>query len=774
MDGRQAEISRVAARYAFVVVLIAAVTICALRWGRYWAGHGPLLALVLGIVLAAMVGGARAALLGTVLSALAMEWFRLPRLGSLLVDPPFDEIPVLVLLALGGIVVALTAVEERRAARRGEERRRRTEATEQALRASEGRMRRLWESNILGVAHSNADGAILDANDFVLTMLGSSREEVEAGRLRWADITPPEHLPLDALGIAEALAHGACTPYEKEYVLGDGRRVPALVGYALLDRARTDFICFILDLTDQKRAEAELAQQITRTITDHVSTALFMVDENGFCTFMNPAAEAMLGWRIEELGRIKLHDAIHHHRPDGRPYPRAECDVKRVLVSGGSKTSENAYFRRNGEMFPALVSVSRIERCGKPPCLLLEMRDVTEQARAAAERETLLWGEWAARAEAERASHAKDEFVATLSHELRTPLHAILGFANLARRPGGDPEQLGRALDVIERNATLLTQIISDLLDVSRIVTGKMSLTLAPVELGPLLEAALTAVSSVAEAKGVALHADVAAPSAVVRGDAPRLQQVVWNLVTNAIKFTPRGGRVDVSLSARGEAFEIVVSDTGQGMDPAFVPYAFERFRQADASSSRSHGGLGLGLSIVKHLVELHGGEVRAESEGLGRGSRFTVVLPECPAFAAIAGLAAFSCPFELVGARVLVVDDEPDAKEIVRRLLEEQGARVVTASSAGEALAALADRLPDVLVSDIGMPGMDGYDLIRMVRSGSTARDVPAIALTAYARPEDRARVLRAGYQAHLSKPVVPTELFTTVARLAHHEALS
>jgi signal transduction histidine kinase/CheY-like chemotaxis protein len=411
-----------------------------------------------------------------------------------------------------------------------------------------------------------------------------------------------------------------------------------------------------------------------------------------------------------------------------------------------------------------------------------EQRAVHESARGEArrrrleaateEREALLSSERAARAEAERASRAKDDFVATISHELRTPLSAVVGFAHLGRRPGQSPEQVGRALEVIERNAAQLTRIISDLLDVSRVVTGKMSLTLVPVELGPLLDAALTAVAAAAEAKGVALHADVATPAAFVRGDVSRLQQVVWNLVSNAIKFTPSGGRVDVSLSAREGAFEVVVSDTGQGIEAAFLPSIFARFQQADASASQRHGGLGLGLAIVKHLVDLHRGEVRAASDGPGRGSRFTVALPACPASAAEAAARASPDPSPLAGACILVVDDEPDAKELVRRLLEEQGARVVLASSAGEALASLADRLPDVMVSDIGMPGMDGYELIRLVRAGSVGRHVPAVALTAYARPEELARVLRAGYHAHLSKPVQPRELLATVARLAHSGA--
>jgi PAS domain S-box-containing protein len=770
--GRRADAARAAAGYITAIALVVVVTALGGRWMNFWHERGPMLAFALVIVIAGMTGGAGAAVFCTLLSTAALIWFFLEPLGSLQVSHPSDLAHVAFLLVIGGAVAVSAAAGERRAARRNaisEERRRRAEEAEHALRASEGRLRRLMESNVLGVLHSSADGTIYDANDFVLRMLGYSHEEVAAGRLRWPDVTPAEYLPLDERGIAEALARGACTPYEKEYVAKDGRRVPVLLGYALLEGPRTDFICFALDLTEQKRAEAALAEQITRAITDHASAAFFMIDARGFCTFMNPAAEAMIGWSLPELARVKFHDAVHHHHPDGRPYPSGECVVKRVLSSGGAVAREDVYFRRSGEPFPVALSAGCVRRPGREPCLLLEVRDITAQARAAEEREALLASERAARAQAERASRAKDEFVATLSHELRTPLNAIVGFTHLARRPGQGPVQAARALEVIERNASLLTQIISDLLDVSRIVTGKLSLEIAPVELGPVIEAALTSIAGPAEAKGVTLHADLREPSTVVRGDAFRLQQVVWNLVSNAIKFTPPGGRVDVSLSARDTRAEVVVSDTGQGMDPAFVPCLFERFRQADASSTRRHGGLGLGLSIVKHLVELHGGEVRAASDGPGRGARFTVVLPRSAAPLSAGAAPARAADAPLAGARVLVVEDEPDAQELVKRLLEEQGARVVTASSAGEALAAVEERPPDVMISDIGMPGMDGYELIRRVRANAAAHDVPAVALTAYARPEDRTRALESGYQAHLAKPVVPAELLATVARLAH-----
>ena len=690
-----------------------------------------------------------------------------------------DRAHLLLLFSVGLLAsVAAVQTELARRYRAGESgRRRELEAAREARRALERRLgesetclRRLWESNIIGMTHSTGEGVIRDANDFVLQMLGVTREDVLSGRAHWRDLTPAEYLPLDERGIAEALERGVCTPYEKVYVTGDGRRVPALIGFALLEGSRTDFICFLLDLTEQKRAEAALAEQITKSITDNASAALFILDERGVCIFMNPAAEPMIGWSLAELEGAPFHATVHRHGAGTR------CMIERALSQEGRlEACEDVYVRRGGEAFPVLCSSSRIVRPGRPPQVLLEVRDVTEQARAAAEREMLLESERAARCEAERASRLKDDFVATLSHELRTPLNAVLGFSRLCRRPGQTPEQLDKGLDTIERNAHLLGHIISDLLDVSSMVTGKLRVDLAQVELGPVVEAALGGMRAAAEAKEVVLVAALGAPSGLVHGDGPRLSQVVWNLVSNAIKFTPRGGRVDVSLTRRGERFVLEVSDTGQGIEPAFLPFVFERFRQAEASASRRHGGLGLGLSIVKHLVDVHGGEVRVESDGAGHGARFTVELPaSAEVVVPVASAAPPLDPPRLSGARVLVVDDEPDAKDLVRRLLEEQGALVVTAGSAAEALDMLAEGPVDVMVSDIGMPGMDGYELIRRVRAGSAARDLPAVALTAYARSEDRARVLCAGYQAHLTKPVEPRELLATVGRLACGERVT
>jgi PAS domain S-box-containing protein len=650
------------------------------------------------------------------------------------------------------------------------------ERAEAALRESESRLRRLWESNVIGVMYTAADGRISDANDAVLRMLGRSRADLAAGRVRWTDLTPPDQIHLDERAIADALARGACTPYEKVYLRADGARVPILIGYALLEGSRSDFICFVLDLTEQKRVEAALADQLqlNEILTANAASALFMMDERGYCTFSNPAALAMTGFSAEELRERPLHEILHYHHPDGSPFPIDDCPIVRAVQRGeGLRAHADVFLRKGGEAFPVICSASPQLRYGGRACIVLEVRDVTEQQRGEREREMLLESERIARGEAERASRLKDEFVATLSHELRTPLNAILGFAQLLRCTSPDPEKLARGLSIIERNTRLLNELISDLLDVSRIVSGKIRLTPVPLDLLAVIEAGLDGPRAAAEAKGVTLTVAVGPLRAPVLGDAGRLAQVISNLASNAIKFTPAGGRVEVMLARRAGRAEIVVSDTGQGIAPEFLPSVFERFRQADASAARRHGGLGLGLSIVKHLVELHGGSVRAESEGVGKGATFTVSLPLQREASRDDGQREeplrWEAP-ELAGARVLVVDDEPDAREIARRVLEECGAEIVVAASAIEALDALRAHHPDLLVCDIGMPGLDGYELMRRIRAelAPPDRDVPAVALTAFARASDRDRALDAGFSAHVAKPLEPVELLTTVAALA------
>lgn len=411
----------------------------------------------------------------------------------------------------------------------------------------------------------------------------------------------------------------------------------------------------------------------------------------------------------------------------------------------------------------------------------VELALVEEIARRAAinvDNARLYGAEQHARAAADAANRLKDEFLATVSHELRTPLNAILGWSRMITAGALDEAKQRRAHETIERNATAMTQLIEDLLDVSRIISGKMRLEIESVDLEKVVDAAIESIRPAALAKEIGVRAIVEPSTGPILGDPSRLQQVVWNLLSNAVKFTPKGGKVEVLVRRDGSSVELCVSDNGPGIDPAFAPYVFDRFRQADGRITRSHGGLGLGLAIARQLVELHGGSVHARSEGLGRGATFTVKLPISvmrPVGATKPAVAAAPTSLEegpppLRGLRILAVDDDDDSRRLVQTVLERAGAQVITAASADEAMAVFDREVPDVVLSDIGMPGADGVELIRRIRALSPERGgkVPAAALTAYARASERTRVLTAGYLMHLAKPVEPDELLAVVASLA------
>ncbi|HEU4795865.1 MAG TPA: ATP-binding protein, partial [Pyrinomonadaceae bacterium] len=401
-----------------------------------------------------------------------------------------------------------------------------------------------------------------------------------------------------------------------------------------------------------------------------------------------------------------------------------------------------------------------------------------EAEKAAADKERLY-------RQAEESSRLKEEFLATISHELRTPLSAILGWARMLRMGQLSEENAAKALDTIERNARAQAQLVDDLLDVSRIITGKLRMDVQPADPNSFIEAAVEAIKPAADAKGVRVHKVIDTGPISIPGDPVRLQQVVWNLLSNAIKFTPRGGHVQIRSERVNSHLEIVVSDTGQGISADFLPHVFDRFRQADQKTSRQHGGMGLGLAIVRHLVEMHGGSVRANSEGEGRGSTFTVMLPITPVYQVDpSGVrvhpgardllpANDDCTDRLDGLHILVVDDEADTRELLKEGLQYCGAQVSVAGSASEALDALTATSPDVLISDIGMPGIDGYDLIRQVRALPRERGgkIPAIALTAYTRTEDRLQSLRAGYDMHVPKPVELAELVAVAATVVRRK---
>jgi signal transduction histidine kinase/CheY-like chemotaxis protein len=413
-----------------------------------------------------------------------------------------------------------------------------------------------------------------------------------------------------------------------------------------------------------------------------------------------------------------------------------------------------------------------------------ELRDEIDERKRAEEAvrrsevklQELLVREREARSDAEMANRIKDEFLSTVSHELRTPLNAILGYAQLLLRESKDDSE-HEGLAVIERNAKVQAQIIEDLLDMSRIISGKVRLDVRSVDLGEVIEAAIATVKPAVDAKGIRLNAVLDPTAGPVLGDGGRLQQVLWNLLTNAVKFTPKGGRIQVSMARVDSHLEVEVSDNGEGISPEFQPYVFERFRQADGGTTRRHGGLGLGLSIVKQLVELHGGSVDVKSGGEGQGSTFIVRLPvramrdDAPndRRRSTSHVETDEADVDLKGIRVLVVDDEVDARELARRLLVDFGAEVEVADSVDDALEKFKKWRPDVLLSDIGMPEKDGYELMRAVRALGEADggEIPAVALTAFARSDDRKRAMFAGYQGHLTKPVDPAELVATLATL-------
>ena len=433
------------------------------------------------------------------------------------------------------------------------------------------------------------------------------------------------------------------------------------------------------------------------------------------------------------------------------------------------------------------VRISPLSRDGRVIGTLTIIEDVTERVAREAElqaqieaRTRLLASEKLARSEAERANRLKDEFLATISHELRNPLNAIMGWAHMLQLGKLNEANTERAVETIYRNAKSQSQLVSDLLDVSRIISGKLRLDMRAVDLIYIVNAAIDSIRPAADAKGILLQPLLDPAAGPISGDADRLQQVVWNLLTNAVKFTPKGGKIQLKVQRINSHVEIVVSDSGVGINKEFLPYVFDRFRQADGSTTRIHGGLGLGLSIVRQLVDLHGGSVGVESKGEGKGATFTITLP----FAGVSSdqketeslpthgdeIVTFEDLPSLQGLKVLVVDDEADTRELIREVLKECGSEVMLSRSAEEALEALERYHPDILISDLGMPDEDGYSLISKIRALPPERggQIPAAALTAYARAEDRMRVLRSGFQFHLPKPVDSAELVTVVASLA------
>jgi PAS domain S-box-containing protein len=700
-----------------------------------------------------------------------------------------------------------------------------------------GLLSAIVESSDDAIVSAGLDLKIASWNAGAEKMFGYSAAEVLGGDT--TIITPPDHIE-DTIGRFERLKREpAPQHFESRRRAKDGRLIDVAVTLSPITDEDGDLLgisAVIRDITAGKRAERQLREQaeiietvnrvgqtlageldlhrLVQVVTDaatemtgaHFGSFFYNVlNEDGasymlytlsgvpleaFAHFPMPRATDMFGPTFRGEGTIVIGDVKLDPRfGKNSPYygmPEGHLPVTSYLAVPVISRSGEVYgglFFGHPEAYVFTEREARIiEGLAAQAAVAMDnarLFEAAERARAqaeasAAEKERLY-------TEAREANRLKDEFLATVSHELRTPLTAILGWAHMLRTGQFDSDSAANAFETIERNARTQAQLIEDLLDVSRIITGKLRIDVRPVDPNSFIEAAVEAVRPAAEAKGVRVQKVIDTGLASVSGDPVRLQQVVWNLLANAIKFTPRGGRVQVRLERVNSHIEIAVSDTGAGIEPHFLPHVFDRFRQADGTTTRHHGGLGLGLAIVRHLVELHGGTVRAESPGEGQGSTFTVLLPVAPVYssdspaervhpAARDTLPAFECPDRLDGLRVLVVDDEPDTREMLKAGLGHCGAEVTAAASAAEALSEMEKSPPDVLISDIGMPEEDGYALIRKLRDMPAGRggNVPAIALTAYARTEDRLQALRAGYQMHVTKPVELTELAAVVASLA------
>jgi PAS domain S-box-containing protein len=515
-------------------------------------------------------------------------------------------------------------------------------------------------------------------------------------------------------------------------------------------------------------------------IVDSSDDAIISKTLNGVITSWNRGATMIFGYSPEEAVGQSIYLIIPADR-------RQEEETVLRRISNGLKVDHFDTIRRakDGRLLNISLTVSPIRNGdGKIIGASKIARDITERKQAEQERALLLASEQEARAEAEALNRTKDEFLATLSHELRTPLNAIFGWARMLQSGSVSGATTQRAVEAIVRNASAQVQLIDDLLDVSRIITGNMRLDLRPVDVKGVIEGALDAVRPAAANKGIRLEIILDPAASTVTGDPDRLRQVVWNLLSNAVKFTPRHGRIQVRLERVNSRIEIVISDTGQGIPLDVLPYVFDRFRQGDGSITRRHGGLGLGLALVRHLVELHGGTVTGHSLGEGQGATFVVTLPvpmlnlsaaqdrrhptathdSSPPVAVLTSLR---------GVRVLLVDDDPDSLEITNVILTAAGAEARVCSSAAAARSILEEWDPHVLISDIEMPDEDGYTFLRRMRSSKPARaKTPAIALTAYGRAEDRVRALAAGFTFHLAKPVDPAELSQVIASLADRGA--
>lgn len=655
------------------------------------------------------------------------------------------------------------------------------------LRHSEGRYRRLFEAAHDGILIlDSVTRQIADANPFMTELLGYAKDELLGKELWEIGLLADEQASHASF---RQLQQQGSVRYESvplESKSGEKREVE-IVANRYEEDGKAVIQCNIRDITERRMAQEALreSEERYRTLFELGPVAVYSCDDTGVIQQFNRRAAELWGREpapgdTDErfCGSFKL------FRSDGSFMPHEQCPMAEMVSGKISVVNDMEVLieRPDGSRITVIVNIRPLKNeHGKVVGAINCFYDITERKRFESERVAQADRELSLRMEAENANRSKDIFLATLSHEMRTPLNAIVGWINILKRSGYTEKDLQEGLDVIERNTKAQVQLIEDVLDVSRIVSGKLRLEIRPCELSEVIAAGIDAVRPAAEARGIALNVQLDPAVTQTRCDAVRIQQVVWNLVSNAVKFTPKGGQVSITLTREHSGVQMQVSDSGQGISSDLLPYVFDRFRQADSSTRRKFGGLGLGLSIVKHIIEMHGGTIAAASPGEGLGSTFTVRLPihaiKIDEEAADLGIdesdaaqptVSSQAVVRLDGLRVLVVDDEADSRRLLAKVLSEAGAIVTTAESAAEAMPLLKTENPSILVSDLGMPNEDGFDLIYKVRQSYTPNVLPAVALTAFAHKEDRRRALDAGFQVHISKPTDPHDLTAVVAELA------
>jgi PAS domain S-box-containing protein len=701
------------------------------------------------------------------------------------------------------------------------------ERAEKALRESEERYRELVENANDIVFTLDLAGDVTSINKAVESITGYSRTELLG--MNMADFLTPGSVETAHLMTQRKLAGEERTNYEVDVIAKDGRTFTLEISsrLAMSEGKPVGIQGVARDITTRREAEEALRQADQRALSEYER---LLEKVAALAQTLGTARDlGVIFWGLKEFTLlsvpcnglfVSLYDPVGDVRTacygwaDGKEIDTSELPPMPVTSTGPNSRAvrTNQVVITNDYMsetrgHPAVlvgpdnglrpqsslsvpmsvmgrivgtIEVQTYQRAAYSAEHATAMRMAANLTAVSIENVRLLERESSARAIAEESNRLKDEFLATVSHELRTPLTAILGWARMLEGGTLESEMAARAIETIKRNAKAQAQIIDDILDVSRIITGNLYLELNPIELESVLEAAVNVVRPTAEAKGIQIDLDFGQEPIAVSGDANRLQQVFWNLLSNAVKFTPAGGKVTVKLRKLNSEAEITVADTGQGIKAEFLPFVFDRFRQADSTSTRQHGGLGLGLAIARHLIEIHGGAIQASSAGEGQGATLSVTLPLAGSVAmpnTDAKVATGLNSEELVkpaealsGLNVLVVDDDEDTLELLRAALTKRGANVSVASSASEALKAINTSRPDVLVSDIAMPGEDGYTLIQKVRALDVVPEIPAIAITAYAKEEDKESVLSAGFQRYLSKPVELGELIETVAELGRN----